>query len=51
MPFHETSTRAGIYEYRKLEGPENQLVEPMNTGSFPVLRYNMDNTRPQLAEL
>ena len=51
MPFHETSTRAGICECRKLKGPENQLVEPMNTRSFPVLRYNMENARPQLAEL
>jgi hypothetical protein len=51
MPFHETSACAGICECRKLEGPENQLVEPMNTGSFPVLRYNMENARPQLAEL
>jgi hypothetical protein len=51
MPFHETSTHAGMCECRKLEGPETQLAEPMNTGSFPVLRYNMENARPQLAEL
>jgi hypothetical protein len=48
MPFHETSTCAGISECRKLEVPENQLVEVMHTGSFPVLRYNMENARSQL---
>ena len=45
------STCAGIIGCMKLEVPENQLAEAMNTESFPVSGDNMENARPQLAEL